>query len=44
LDDKFNGGEYEIIIRDVTKGITNHMPEMRASMKIIDKDAEEAAA
>lgn len=43
LDDKFTGGEYEIIIRDVTKGITNHMTEMRASVKIIDKDAEESA-
>lgn len=43
LNDTFTGGEYEIIIRDVTKGISNHMPEMRASMKIVDKDAEEAA-
>jgi len=43
LNDKFTGGEYEIIIRDVTKGISNKMPEMRASMKIVDKDAEEAA-
>ena len=46
MNETFRGGNYEIIIRDVTKGITNRMPEIRIELVIIDPEeiaAREAA-
>jgi hypothetical protein len=38
----FRGGQYEIRIRDVTKGITNKMNDLKIELTVID--TEEIAA
>ena len=43
VTETFKGGNYEIIIRDVTRGITNKMPEMKLELVIIDPEEIAAA-
>ena len=42
IPEKFPGGTYEMIIRDVTKGIQNHLEEMRIDLKVFDSEVEAA--
>ncbi len=38
LDEKFRSGVYELTITDVTRGITNKMPEVKVEITIIDPE------
>ena len=40
VDDHFKGGSYEIVIRDVTKGIAEdkRMPEQKIELVVIDPE------
>eukprot|EP00347_Sterkiella_histriomuscorum_P017342 403349752 len=38
LNESFRGGTYEITIRDVTRGITNKMPDVKVELLIIDPE------
>jgi hypothetical protein len=47
LNENFRSGTYEIIIKDVTRGITNKMPDTKIELTIIDPEeiaAQQAAA
>ncbi len=46
ITDTFKMGTYEIIIKDVTKGITNKMNDIKVELVIIDPEelAAQAAA
>jgi hypothetical protein len=42
IPEKFKSGTYEIVITDVTRGITNHLNPMRIDLKVFDSEAEAA--
>ncbi len=38
VTETFKGGNYEIIIRDITKGVLNKMEDTRVELVIIDPE------
>ena len=42
IPEKFKSGTYEIVIKDVTDGIQNHLEPMRMDLKVFDSEAEAA--
>ena len=42
IPEKFKSGTYEIVIKDVTKGIENHLEPMRMDLKVFDSEVEAA--
>lgn len=45
LDDNFKGGQFEVIITEITKGLSKDklLPQMRIDLKIFDSEAEAEA-
>ena len=42
IPEKFKAGTYEIVVTDVTKGIENHLEQMRMDLKVFDSEVEAA--